>query len=122
MIKTAVVGASGYIGSHLTKKYRSQYPNCVGTSFLSKDKNLISFDIRNPNIDLLNLEKTDHKAVVITSAKSKISYCEKEPLKAHDVNVAGTIQLIKNLSKTSLKIIFLSSDYVFNGTSGKYSD
>ena len=122
MIKTAVVGASGYIGSHLIKKYRSHYPDCVGTSFLSKNKNLISFDIRNPNINLLNLEKTGHKAVVIASGKPKISYCEKESFKAHEVNVAGTIQLIKNLSKTSLKIIFLSSDYVFNGTSGKYSD
>ena len=122
MIKTAVVGASGYIGSHLIKKYRSHYPDCVGTSFLSKNKNLISFDIRNPNINLLNLEKTGHKAVVIASGKPKISYCEKESFKAHEVNVAGTIQLIKNLKKTSLKIIFLSSDYVFNGTSGKYSD
>ena len=122
MIKTAVVGASGYIGSHLIKKYRSQYPDCVGTSFLSKNKNLISFDIRNPNINLLNLEKTGHKAVVIASGKPKISYCEKESFKAHEVNVAGTIQLIKNLNKTSLKIIFLSSDYVFDGTRGRYSD
>ena len=102
MIKTAVVGASGYIGSHLIKKYRSQYPDCVGTSFLSKNKNLISFDIRNPNINLLNLEKTGHKAVVIASAKPKISYCEKESFKAHEVNVAGTIQFKQIFTKNYL--------------------
>ncbi len=122
MIKTAVFGASGYIGSHLIKKYRSQYPDCIGTTFLSKNKDLTPFDIRNPNLNFLNLEKTGHKAAVIASAKPKISYCEKETSKAYEVNVAGTIQLIKNLSKTSLKIIFLSSDYVFNGNSGKYID
>ena len=60
MIKTAVVGASGYIGSHLIKKYRSQYPDCVGTSFLSKNKNLISFDIRNPNINLFFVKEESY--------------------------------------------------------------
>ena len=55
MIKTAVFGGSGYIGSHLLKKYRSIYPDCLGTSFQSKNKNLTTFDIRNPNIDLLKL-------------------------------------------------------------------
>jgi dTDP-4-dehydrorhamnose reductase len=122
MIKTAVFGGSGYIGSHLLKKYRSIYPDCLGTSFQSKNKNLTTFDIRNPNIDLLKLEHTGHKAAIITSAKPNIAYCEKESSKSYEVNVSGTIQLIKNLSKTSLKIIFLSSDYVFNGISGNYSD
>ena len=68
MIKTAVFGASGYIGSHLIKKYRSQYPDCIGTSFLSKNKDLTPFDIRNPNLNFLSLEKTGHKAAVIASA------------------------------------------------------
>ena len=60
MIKTAVIGASGYIGRHLIEKYRSQYPNCIGTSFSNKNNNFISFDIRNPNIDALNLEQTGY--------------------------------------------------------------
>ena len=122
MIKTAVIGASGYIGRHLIEKYRSKYPNCIGTSFSNKNNNFISFDIRNPNIDALNLEQTGHKAVIIASAKSKISYCENESSKAYAVNVNGTMQMIKNLARTSLKIIFMSSDYVFDGARGKYSD
>jgi dTDP-4-dehydrorhamnose reductase len=122
MIKTAVIGASGYIGRHLLDKYRTQYPDCVGTSFSSDVLDLIPFDIRNPNIEPLNLERTGHKAVIIASAKPNISYCENEPLKAYEVNVKGTLQLIKNLSATSLKIIFLSSDYVFDGIKGNFDD
>ena len=122
MIKTAVIGASSYIGGHLIKKYRSEYPDCIGTSFSNNDNNFITFDIRNSNIDVLNLEETGHKAVIIASAKSNLSYCENKSSKAYEVNVNGNMQLINKLSKTSLKIIFLSSDYVFNGTSGKYSD
>ena len=122
MIKTAVIGASGFIGSYLIKKYKSKYPDCIGTSFSSDVTNLLKFDLRNPNIKPLDLERTGHKAVVITSYKANISYCENEPRKAYEVNVEGMLQLIKNLSQTSLKIIFLSSEYVFDGNQGKYSD
>ena len=122
MIKTAVIGASGFIGHHLINKYRLQYPNCVGTSFLNNKTNLLKFDIKNPDIEPLNLERSGHKAVIIAAFKSNIFYCENEPSKAHEVNVDGMLQLIKNLSQTSLKIIFLSSEYVFDGIQGKYND
>ena len=122
MIKTAVIGASGFIGHHLINKYRLQYPDCIGTSFLNNKTNLLKFDIKNPNIEPLNLERTGHKAVIITAYKSNIFYCENEPSKAYEVNVDGVLQLIKNLSKTTLKIIFLSSEYVFDGIQGNYND
>ena len=122
MIKTAIIGASGFIGSHLIQKYKSKYPDCIGTTFSSDKKNLLKFDLRNPDIKSLDLERTGHKAVIITSYKATIPYCENEPRKAYEVNVEGMLQLIKNLSQTSLKIIFLSSEYVFDGNQGKYSD
>ncbi len=122
MIKTAIIGASGFIGSYLIKKYKSKYPDCIGTSFSSNVTNLLKFDLRNPNIKPLDLERTGHKAVVITSYEANIPYCENEPRKAYEVNVEGMLQLIKNLSQTSLKIIFLSSEHVFDGNQGKYSD
>jgi len=122
MIKTAIIGASGFIGSHLINKYKSKYPDCIGTTFSSDKKNLLKFDLKNPDIKSLDLERTGHKAVIITSFKANIPYCENEPNKAYKVNVEGMLQLIKNLSQTSLKIIFLSSEYVFDGNEGKYSD
>ena len=122
MIKTAVIGASGFIGHHLINKYRLQYPDCVGTSFSNNKTNLLKFDIKTPNIEPLNLERSGHNAVIIAAFKSNIFYCENEPSKAHEVNVDGMLQLIKNLSQTSLKIIFLSSEYVFDGIQGKYND
>ena len=122
MIKTAVIGASGFIGGHLINKYRSTYPDCIGTSFSNDVTGLVKFDIKNPKIEPLNLERTGHKAVIITAYKTSISYCEHEPHKAYEVNVDGILKLIKNLSQTSLKIIFLSSEHIFDGIQGKYSD
>ena len=104
MIKTAIIGASGFLGSYLIKNYRSQYPDCIGTSYSNRSPKLLSFDIKNPNIKNLNLERTGHKAVIIASYISKIPKYENELLKACEVNVDGVLKLIKNLSKTSFSI------------------
>jgi len=122
MIKTAVIGASGYIGSHLFQRYREKHSNCVGTSFSNNKSDLIRFDLRNQDIKPLNLEKTGHEAVIIASAKSNISYCENSTQDAFKVNVEGTLNFIESLSKTSMKIIFLSTDYVFDGIEGNFDD
>ena len=122
MIKTAVIGASGYIGSHLFRKYRTKFPDCVGTNFLQMKEGLIPFDLREPKVEDLKLEETQHKAVIISSAKSNIAWCEANPKESYQLNVRGTLQLVKQLEKLSLHILFLSSDYVFDGQTGSYSD
>ena len=122
MIKTAVIGASGYVGRHLLRAYRGAFPDAVGTSFSASDPRLTRFDIRRPDISALRLEETGHKAVVIASAKPNIAFCEANKEESYAVNVEGTLELARRLGRTSLRVIFLSSDYVFEGTAGGYDD
>ena len=122
MIKTAIIGASGYIGRHLLNAYREEFPDCLGTTFSKNIPDLIRFDIRTGDIENLDLNKTGHKAVIIASAKTDIAYCEREPSKAYSLNVEGTLNLIQKLTKKSLSVIFLSSDYVFDGIKGNFDD
>ena len=122
MIKTAVIGASGYIGGHLIKKYRKTFPDCVGTSFSKSINGLIPFDLRNPNIQDLQLEETGHQSVIISSAMPNVSWCESNHAASYELNVKGTLNLIKQLGRTTLTTFFISSDYVFNGDVGAYLD
>lgn len=121
-MKTAIIGASGFIGRCLWNSYKKEYPDCVGTAFSNSSKGLTFFDLRYPDLAKLNLERTGHKAVIIASAKPNIAYCENEAEQALLVNVTGTLALIKQLAKTKIKIFFLSSDYVFDGKKGLYDD
>jgi len=122
MIKTAVIGASGYIGRHLLRKYRETFPDCIGTGFSRAGQGLIPFDLRHPDINRLELQKTGHETVIIASAMPNVGWCESHPKESYELNVKGTLQLIKQLDLHSLTTLFLSSDYVFNGETGNYSD
>lgn len=122
MLKTAVIGGSGYIGSHLLNKYREEFPDCIGTTFSKKIPHLKSFDITKGRVEKLGLIESGHQSVVIASAKPNISFCENEPDTSYNINVDGTLELIKKLEEMSLKVIFLSSDYVFGGEKGNFID
>ena len=121
-IKTAVIGASGYVGRFLWQSYQSVFPGAVGTSFSCKEPGLARFDIRNPVLAPLQLEESGHSAVLICSAKPNIDFCQREPTAAMAVNVTGTLELIRQISATALQVIFISSDYVFHGDTGAYTE
>lgn len=122
MIKTAIIGASGYIGSHLLAAYRQAFPDCIGTTFTKQGAGLMSFDLRHPNIEPLHLQETGHEAVIIASAMPNVGWCEAHPQESYELNVRGTLALVKALSQAGIMPIFLSSDYVFNGEAGGYLD
>lgn len=122
MVKTAVIGASGYIGRHLWKTYRRAHPDSLGTSFSATNAELVYFDIRRPDIQPLRLEQSAYRAVLIASAIPNIAFCEQQRDAAYEVNVRGTLELIRQLGRTQIQVIFLSSDYVFEGNTGRYTD
>ena len=122
MINTAIIGATGFIGTHFFSEYRRVSPECIGTAFSNIRPDLIFFDIRNPDITQLNLEETNHKEVLICSGMTNVEYCENNPDESYEVNVRGTLKLIRQLEKCSIKVNFFSSDYVFDGKCGFYDD
>lgn len=122
MIKTAVIGASGYLGRHLLKSYRVAFPDCIGTAFSTDGTGLTFFDIRNPEIGQLRLKETGHEAVLIAAAKPNIAFCEQQREAAYSVNVTGMLEFIRQIGRVDLQVVFLSSDYVFEGRTGSYDD
>ncbi len=62
------------------------------------------------------------EAVIHTAAIASIDYCEAHPAEAHCVNVALTEQLAEFCTESGAKLVFLSTDNVFDGTRGGYAE
>lgn len=116
-----ITGASGYLGKHLY-------------SFLSKSTNVVvpiagrnggfeDFgDLNDYNFILALLEKYGTPDVVIHCAGNKsISELEKNWKLAKCTNVGMALKLFNSLP-LSTQFIFMSTDYVFNGEVGGYSE
>lgn len=121
-MKTAVVGASGFIGAAFLRAVRERHPDAVGTSFSRPEPGLVPFDLAKPDIAPLRLRETGHEAVLVTSARHGFRPCEEQREATRAVNVAGTLELARQCAREGLRVIFLSSDVVFAGAKGPYDD
>lgn len=47
---------------------------------------------------------------------------DKDPLKAAEVNIAGTVNVVRLCAKHGARLIYVSTDYVFQGDRGNYAE
>jgi dTDP-4-dehydrorhamnose reductase len=120
--KTAIIGASGFLGSTFLSVYRHIHHDCIGTLRKAQKNDFFTLDLLAPNITSLRLARTKHKEALIFAAISKIDRCETEKKLTRRVNVEGTLELIRQLNSEGIKSIFVSSDSVFDGRTGNYLD
>ena len=121
MKKTILItGSLGYFGSLLTIHLKKSF-NVYGVDIKeSNGTNHIKCDLVS-NEQVYKLSKSLYPDVIIHSAGLKdINYCEHNPAVATKINVGTTKNLIDNFPLS--KIIYISTDYVFDGDKGNYAE
>tara|TARA_Y100001970_G_scaffold76688_1_gene97362 strand:- start:58323 stop:59024 length:702 start_codon:yes stop_codon:yes gene_type:complete len=107
-----ITGGSGTLGRELQEVLTERNlpfkaPSSRECDILDKDR-LESF--------INNFEEVVHCA-----AATNVREIEKNPNNAYKTNVIGTINVIEVCKKLNKKLIFISTDYVFDGNKGNYS-
>jgi dTDP-4-dehydrorhamnose reductase len=62
------------------------------------------------------------EVIIDTAALHNVDYCETHREEARKINVEGTRNIVEACRQANAKMIFLSTDYVFDGTKGYYSE
>jgi len=111
MKKILLTGGNGFFCSRFAQRYKNTY------EILSASSSMLDItDIAEVTETIKNFGP-DY--VIHAAAKASTDFCNKNPELAYKINVTGAINVAKACKKFNAKMIFLSSEQVFNGnTSG----
>ena len=118
-----VTGGSGLLGSKLVKIARSQGHEVVPTHLtkpLFPESN--KFDITDRDAVFRTIAKLEPDVVVHTAAETNVDRCEVEKERAWRINVEGTRNMAEVCAKIDCKLVYISTDYVFDGRQGAYRE
>jgi dTDP-4-dehydrorhamnose reductase len=115
-----ITGASGLLGSSLAARLEGSC-NVTGTGFSQAGEGLFPVDLRDADALKGLLQEVNPDAVVHSAAYRDPDFCEENPEEAYRLNVAPTAQLCELLPE-SVPLLFISSDYVFDGVAAPYRE
>lgn len=129
-MKVLITGANGLLGQHLTKVLLDRNYQVVATS---RGESRLPFqpsgnytyhemDIANAleTFSVMTLEKPD--VVVHAAAITNVDDCELRPQQCDRINVQGTSQILTDAETFSSHFIYISTDFVFDGEKGNYTE
>lgn len=117
-----VFGGSGYIGRNLCRYFSKKGELLSGTYCNSPKQGLIYFNLKNPDLNTLGVNLKKAKYGFICSAISNIDNCKRNEEESYNINVLGSKELIQQLWSKDIIPIFFSSDAIFDGKKGNYTE
>jgi dTDP-4-dehydrorhamnose reductase len=105
----AVIGANGQLGTDVVTAFQNAGETTVG--------------LNHSDLDISSLDSTRDtlagvrpSVVVNTAAMHNVDNCEREPLRAYEVNALGARNLSLVTRDLEAKLLHVSTDYVFDGS------
>lgn len=123
-MKVLILGASGLVGGNCLK-YLSKQPDAevLGTHYSFRTRNTYFFDTldleNTKNFDITEFKPTH---IIHAGALTHVDYCEQHPDESYKQTVESTKNVIELARKFNSRIVYISTDYVFDGKSGPYSE
>jgi len=118
--KVLVVGASGLLGSKLVEVCKGYEVYGTFWTHKLKGKNFFVLDVTKRDEVFKLIEKIRPDVVFDTHSITSVDYCELHPEEAWLINVDGTKNLAEASKTYGAKFVFISSDYVFDGSKSDY--
>jgi len=123
--KLLITGVSGLLGNNLARYFRDKY-RILGTyqqvPVVIEGIETCKADIR----ELAELKPIVHRfnpeLVIHCASLTNIDFCEAHRELTEDVNVGGTKNLVDSIGNPHCKLIYISSDSVYEGTKGNYRE
>ena len=112
-MRIAVTGASGFIGRHVTAALNKVGHEVIGLDLGAPDPHCVEWihaDVTRPLQRIYGIDAVIHLAAIAAPRE-----CDKNPSKAFDVNVNGTMQVLRMAMESGARrFVFSSSAHVYD--------
>ncbi len=120
-MRVFIVGASGLVGSNCLRHFNAQSWDVMGSYFSYAQDGLVYYNTLEPehalNFDICGWHPD---AIVHCGALTHVDYCETHVEESFAQTVQSTKNLIKVAQACGARMVYLGTDYVFDGTAGPY--
>jgi len=119
MKRLLVIGARGMLGRDLVKVLRSSSEVGLASGWKIFEWDIDEIDIREEKSTIEKIEKAKPHIVINVAAYTDVDGCESQEEKAFAINAEGMKHIALGALKSRAKVVYLSTDYVFDGTKRK---
>jgi dTDP-4-dehydrorhamnose reductase len=117
-----VTGASGLLGNKIVELAKNDYTVIPLHKTKPLHSNSLKLDITDA-VEVLNLfSKLKPDVVIHAASETNVDKCETEKEHSWKINVEGTRNIALACSKIGAKLVYISTDYVFDGEKGNYDE
>ncbi len=122
-MKVFISGASGLVGSNCLKHFTEQGWDAIGSYYSFETDDTVFYDTLIPDHPM-NFDITAFAPDVIVhcGALTHVDYCEAHEQESYEKTVQSTINLIAVAKECNARLVYLSTDYVFDGKDGPYKE
>jgi len=120
--KLLITGTSGLLGNEIVIIAKHNYEVIPTHNTKPLHSNSLRLEITNLNETLSIFHKLEPNVVIHTASETNVDKCETEKEQAWKTNVQGTRNIAEACKNVGAKLIYISTDYVFDGKKGLYNE
>jgi dTDP-4-dehydrorhamnose reductase len=120
-MKVLIVGASGLVGGNIYNYFSSKTDWKLTGTYNNYQLHTFDYlDASDPKTWSSKIVNTKWDVIIHTGALTHVDKCELEPQLSEYLTVKSTQNLVLLANRNQSKIVYISTDYVFDGKNGPY--
>ena len=121
-MKALVIGAGGQVGGALRRALSAAGVETLGTYHVQGAAGLVPLELMDEAAVGALMAEQRPDVVFLTAALTAVDYCEEHEAEARRINVDGARCVARATRAVAGKLVFYSTEYVFDGVDGPYGE
>ena len=121
-MKILIIGASGQLGSALMHECLKHSINVTGTAHRRWSEGLLEANLTEENSLKEIFDSVRPDVTVLCAGLTDVDYCQAHPEAANIINVEAAQVVAKLCNTCASRLVYISTDYIFDGACGPYTE